>query len=126
MPPSSNLETCPVRQVFFQPSLNPNQKVMAMKALLGHLLQFVLAYGIKDKEKFRSHVLAWLDKYELEDETREEFVEFAYAFLENIALRWETTQVVSKGVSQGVTSLEHQMEDLNDKLDKILKKMPEN
>jgi hypothetical protein len=99
--------------------------IMVVKELMLHLLQFVLAYGVKDKEKFRSHILPWLEKYELEESTREEFVEFAYEFLLNVVTRMENTQTVRDGVSQGVSSLEHQMEELNEKLDKIIQKMPQ-
>jgi hypothetical protein len=95
-----------------------------MKELLAYLFQFAIVYGTKDKEKFREHALIWLEKYQLEEQTREEFVDFAYEFLANFAVRLQNTQVVRSGVRQGVSSLEKQMEDLNEKLDKILQKMP--
>jgi uncharacterized protein (DUF2164 family) len=96
-----------------------------MKELLAHLFQFVLFYGIKDKVRFRTHALGWLEKYDMDESTREEFVEFAYEFLVNVSTRLLESQIVESGVHKGVASMEKKMEDLNEKLEMILKKMPE-
>jgi hypothetical protein len=95
-----------------------------MKELLAYLFQFVLLYGTKDKEKFREYIVVWLEKYNMDEATKDQFVEFAFEFLTNLGTRLQNTQVVRSGVRQGVSSLEKQMEDLNEKLDKILHKMP--
>lgn len=94
-----------------------------MKELLLNLFLFALTHGVRDKEKFREHAVAWLEKYSLDEEKRDEFIEAAYAFLTGLAVRLQQTQVVRTGVRQGVSSLEDQMEDLNKKLDRILANM---
>ena len=96
-----------------------------LKDLLAHLFQFALFYGVKDKERFHTQVTGWLEKYQLDPETQEEFIEFAYEFLVNFGTRLRDTQIVESGVHKGVSELEKQMADLNEKLEKILHKMPE-
>jgi hypothetical protein len=95
-----------------------------MKTLLTHLVQFALVFGISDKEKFRGYALMILDRYPMDEDTREKVIDFAHNFLIDYAARLQQTQVVKTGVRQGVSSLEKQMEDLNEKLEQILQKMP--
>lgn len=96
-----------------------------LKELLAHLFQFALFFGVKDKERFQTQVASWLEKYQLDPETQQEFIEYAYEFLLNFANRLHDTQIVESGVHKGVADLEKQMAELNEKLDKILHKMPE-
>ncbi|MFM2375110.1 MAG: hypothetical protein RLZZ165_207 [Bacteroidota bacterium] len=97
-----------------------------LKDLLAHLFQFALFYGIQDRERFHTYVSGWLSKYQLDHETSEQFIDYAYEFLVGFANRLRDTQVVESGVHKGVAALEQQMEALNEKLEKILHKMPEN
>lgn len=96
-----------------------------MKELVGHMFQFVLAYGVKDKERFVSYANQWLEQYQLEDKRKDELIEFAYEFISNMAARIQGTQVVASGVRRGVSGIAEQLEELNTKLEALSKKLPE-
>jgi hypothetical protein len=95
-----------------------------MKTLLAHLVQFALIYGIKDKEKFHAYATEWLKSYPMEVTLRDQIIEFIYDFIASFSIRLQQTQIVENGVRQGVDSLKTQMEELNEKLERFLQKMP--
>jgi hypothetical protein len=96
-----------------------------MKNLISYFFQFAVIYGIRDKEKFREHIAEWLEPYELDEATRDRFINFAFEFLSTFMERKQQTNLIAGGVKKGVSDLEAKLEIMSEKLERMLKKMPE-
>src|SRR4051812_35681083 len=96
-----------------------------MKDLISYFFQFTIMYGIRDKEKFREYISEWLEPYQLDETTRDQFINFAFEFLSTLLDRSQQTNLIAGGVKKGVSSMEKKLEDLSEKLESMLKKMPE-
>lgn len=81
-------------------------------------------YGTKDKARFERHAYGLLDKYGLAEGDQKELVDYAYEFFNDLAQRFNQIDIISRGVSSGVSDLEKKLEAIAEKLASIESKIP--
>lgn len=90
-----------------------------MKYLTRSLLSFVLIYGTKDKARFHHYALSVMERYAIDEKHKSELIEFAYDFFHEMGTRISNVDVISRGVSKGVTEIESKLAAILEKIESL-------
>lgn len=90
-----------------------------MKYLTRSLLSFVLIYGTKDKARFEHYAMSVMDRYPIDEKNKSELIDFAYTFFRDMGSRISNVDVISRGVSLGVTEIEGKLSAILEKIESI-------
>lgn len=90
-----------------------------MKYLTRSLLSFVLIYGTKDKDRFERYAMSVMERYAIDEKQKSELIDFAYSFFHDLGTRISNVDVISRGVSAGVTEIESKLAAILDKIESI-------
>jgi hypothetical protein len=83
-----------------------------MKDVLDFTLNFVLTYGVRDRERFRKFVGGFLEDYAFDEETREKLVDILYEFCSGLGEHLRQTKMVKRAVQESMGGIEQKMDDL--------------
>lgn len=90
-----------------------------MKDILDFTLNFLLTYGVRDRERFRKHVGGFLEDYPFEEATREKIVDILYEFCVGLGEHLRESSMVKRAVKENMGGLEEKIDALMVKFEEL-------